>query len=113
MMLDRGEAKGQPPNPLIVKAIGTSTGHENAFAPDPFGVRFHTDRLQMGSWMPKVRQPIANMSDTRKILHGIHRLEERISRMERAQAAGGLAINDSATQGSRRDPWVQQLRARK
>jgi hypothetical protein len=63
--------------------------------------------------MPKVRPPIANLSDTRKILHGINRLEERIIRMERAQA-GGRVINDSATlSGPRREPWVQQLSARK
>jgi hypothetical protein len=43
-----------------------------------------------------MRPPIANLSDTRKILHGINRLEERIIRMERAQAAGGRVINDSA-----------------
>jgi hypothetical protein len=58
------------------------------------------------------RPPVANLSDTRKILHGINRLEERIIRMERAQA-GGRVINDGATQGPRREPWVKQLSAHK
>jgi hypothetical protein len=61
--------------------------------------------------MPKVRPPFTPMSDTRKILHGINRLEERIIRMERAQAAGGRVINDSAAPPSRREPWATSLSA--
>jgi hypothetical protein len=38
--------------------------------------------------VPKVRPPFANQSDLRKVLHGIHRLEERMIAFEGRMAAG-------------------------
>jgi hypothetical protein len=61
--------------------------------------------------MPKVRPPVVNLSDTRKILHGINRLEERLIKLERAQADGRV-INDSAVPSSARERWAVSLSAR-
>jgi hypothetical protein len=61
--------------------------------------------------MPKVRPPIANLSDMRKVLHGINRLEERIIRMEgRMALTGSRVINDSAAPSAHK-PWATPLRA--
>jgi hypothetical protein len=65
--------------------------------------------------MPKVRPPFNNPSDLRKVLHGIHRLEERMIKMEGRMAAGTLrpapagsrVINDSSGGGS----WIPPLRS--
>jgi hypothetical protein len=38
---NRGRSQGQPPNPLIVKAIGTSPEHQTPFLHPPAGVEFH------------------------------------------------------------------------
>jgi hypothetical protein len=54
--------------------------------------------------MPKMRPPSANLPEWRKVLHGIHRLEERMIALEGRMAEGTLrpapvgsrVINDSA-----------------
>ena len=54
--------------------------------------------------MPKVRPPSANLAEWHKVLHGIHRLEERIIRMEnRIALSGSRVINDSAAEPNFKD----------
>jgi hypothetical protein len=62
--------------------------------------------------MPKLRPPTANLAEWRKVLHGIHRLEMRMSALEgtlRPIPQGARVINDSVGQAS----WVPPLRGDK
>jgi hypothetical protein len=78
----------------------------------------------MGQLMPKMRPPSANLAEWHKVLHGIHRLEERMIAWEAREAAreghmadgtlrpipqGAKVYNDDA--GDAR-PWVPKLKAR-
>jgi hypothetical protein len=67
--------------------------------------------------MPKVRPPSASLTEWRKVLHGIHRLEERMIVLEGRMAEGTLrpapvgsrVINDSA---GGQAPWVAPLHSK-
>jgi hypothetical protein len=69
--------------------------------------------------MPKVRPPPPRLAEWRKVLHGIHRLEERMIALEGRMAAAGTlrlapvgarVINDSA---GNKAPWVRQMSTNK
>jgi hypothetical protein len=58
--------------------------------------------------MPKMRPPSTNLSDRRKVLHGIHRLETRMSAMEGRLPPQNVLISNRSMVGAQGlEPWTR------